>query len=189
MNRHSDPRPVLHVSRWFNTPEPLALDELLGKVVAIHTFQMLCPGCVAHGLPQAVRLRESFPENQVAVIGLHTVFEHHAVMGADALQAFISEYRLPFPVGVDAPDPEGPVPLTMAAWGLRGTPSLVLLGREGRVEFSHFGRLADITLGSMVGQLLGRPGIPAGESNATAREEQCDAGACVAPERPFPSGG
>jgi hypothetical protein len=147
-------RPQLHVSRWFNSTKPIELDALRGRVVAIHAFQMLCPGCVAHGLPQTVRLRDAFAEDQVAVIGLHTVFEHHDVMGPDALAAFIHEYRLTFPIGVDEASPSGPIPKTMASWGLQGTPSLVLLDRDGLVRLSHFGRIDDIALGGAVGRLL-----------------------------------
>ena len=68
------------VDTWFNTPGPLALGDLRGKVVVLEAFQMLCPGCVAHGLPQAGRVHELFPPDAVAVVGLHTVFEHHAAM-------------------------------------------------------------------------------------------------------------
>jgi hypothetical protein len=149
--------PPLYVSRWFNTPQPLTLDVLQGRVVAIHSFQMLCPGCVAHGLPQAVKLRESFDESQLVVIGLHTVFEHHEVMGAKALEVFIHEYRLQFPIGVDEAAEHGPVPKTMAAWGLQGTPNLLLLDRQGQVRLNHFGRIDDMALGAMIGQLLAQP--------------------------------
>ena len=169
----------LHVSRWFNTPEPIALDALRGKVVAIHAFQMLCPACVSHGLPQAARLREAFAPDELEVIGLHTVFEHHSVMGPEALAAFIHEYRLPFPVGVDAPDPAGPVPTTMAAWRLRGTPSLVLLDREGRLRFSRFGHFDDLTLGAVVGQLLEQPYQPDAAQPRRSAGARCDAEACV----------
>jgi hypothetical protein len=148
--------PPLSVSRWFNTPAPIVLDALRGRIVAIHTFQMLCPGCVAHGLPQAIKLRETFAEDQLAVIGLHTVFEHHDVMGPTALEVFIHEYRLRFPIGVDEASESGPVPKTMAAWGLQGTPSLLLLDRQGQVQLQHFGRIGDMALGALVGQLLER---------------------------------
>lgn len=172
-----------HVSRWFNTPAPIALEQLRGKVVAIHAFQMLCPGCVSDGLPQATRMHESLAGDQFAVIGLHTVFEHHAVMDADALAAFIHEYRLAFPIGIDEASAGNPIPRTMAAWGLRGTPSLVLLDRNGQVQLSHFGRIDDLALGTIIGQLLERPLQPrhgaAPESGATG----CDDAACPAPPR------
>ena len=178
MDRFSDPL-QLHVSRWFNTPKPIVLDALRGKVVAIHAFQMLCPACVTHGLPQASRLREAFAPEELEVIGLHTVFEHHQAMEPEALAAFIREYRLPFPVGVDAPDPAGPVPMTMAAWGLRGTPSLVLLDREGRPRLSRFGLVDDMTLGAVVGQLIQRPLQPEVAEPPRSEGAGCDAQACM----------
>jgi hypothetical protein len=89
----SQPAPPLQVEHWFNTPRPLTLENLRGRVVAIDAFQMLCPACVAHGLPQATRMHDTFAEEQLAVIGLHTVFEHHEVMQPRAaLEAFIHEY-------------------------------------------------------------------------------------------------
>ena len=62
--------PELAVSRWFNTPTPIALAALRGRVVMLHAFQMLCPGCVAHGTPQAQRAHALFREFGLAVIGL-----------------------------------------------------------------------------------------------------------------------
>lgn len=150
--------PTLHVSHWFNTPAPIELAALRGRVVLLHTFQMLCPGCVSHGTPQAQKVHATFPPAQLAVIGLHTVFEHHAVMGPSALEVFIHEYRLGFPIGVDAPALDGgPIPRTMAELGLRGTPSLVLLDRAGRIAFEHFGGIDDLALGGVIGQLLASP--------------------------------
>ncbi|KNZ32714.1 MAG: alkyl hydroperoxide reductase [Methylibium sp. NZG] len=149
--------PELQVSRWFNTTEPITLPSLRGRVVLLHAFQMLCPACVSHGLPQAQRVHRLFPREQVAVVGLHTVFEHHAAMGPDALAAFIHEYRWPFPIGVDLPAPQGGVPTTMGQLALRGTPSLVLLDREGAVRMHHFGAVDDLALGAVIGQLLAEP--------------------------------
>ena len=147
--------PELQVSRWFNTAQPITLRSLRGRVVLLHAFQMLCPACLAHGLPQARRVHELFAREQVAVIGLHTVFEHHAVMGADALEVFIHEYRWPFPIGIDMPEPgSSGIPRTMKALGLRGTPSAVLLDREGRMRMHHFGAADDMALGALIGQLL-----------------------------------
>ena len=85
--------PPLIVSQWFNTDKPLSLEALRGKVVVIEAFQMLCPGCVSHALPQAQRVAAAFSTNDVAVIGLHTVFEHHEAMRPEALKAFLHEYR------------------------------------------------------------------------------------------------
>ncbi|MEJ6001071.1 TlpA family protein disulfide reductase [Paucibacter soli] len=156
MSLHHPVAEPLHVSQWFNSA-PITLAGLRGSVVVLHAFQMLCPGCVSHGLPQAMRLHRLFPAESVRVIGLHTVFEHHHAMGPQALQVFLDEYRIAFPVGVDQASTDGPVPMTMQAYRLRGTPSLVVVDQAGRVRLSHFGQLDDLPLGALIGQLLAQP--------------------------------
>lgn len=109
------PAPPWRVETWLNSNEPLSLEKLRGKVIVLHAFQMLCPGCVAHGLPQTQRIHDNFDHNKVAVIGLHTVFEHHDAMTAVSLEAFVHEYRLTFPIGIDKPNGGG-APKTMTAY-------------------------------------------------------------------------
>lgn len=148
------PAPELDVVRWFNAREPLTLAGLRGKVVALHAFQMLCPGCVQSGLPQAQRIAAIFPPGEVAVLGLHTVFEHHEAMTPVSLAAFIHEYRIGFPVGVDRPGEDGPVPRTMAAFGMRGTPSLVLVDRRGMIRHHGLGAEDDMKVGAEIALLM-----------------------------------
>jgi hypothetical protein len=137
-----------------NSPSPLSLEALRGKVVALHAFQILCPGCVQHGLPQAQRIQAQFDQSEVTVVGLHTVFEHHDAMKPVALRAFVHEYRIGFPVGVDAPGVDNPVPQTMQAYGLRGTPSLMLIDRSGLLRRHNFGVEQDMAIGGAIAALL-----------------------------------
>jgi hypothetical protein len=141
--------PELSVTRWFNSKEPITLAGLKGRVVVLTAFQLLCPGCVEHGLPQARRLRQRFNPEQVAVIGLHTVFEHHNAMTEEVLEAFLKEYRWPFPVGVDTPNGKG-LPKTMTAYEMQGTPTLLLFDREGRLRRHYFGKPDDIMLAAEI---------------------------------------
>jgi peroxiredoxin len=145
--------PALEVAQWFNTQQALTLGDLRDKVVVLHAFQMLCPGCVQHGIPQMQRVHAEFDADDVAVVGLHTVFEHHDVMGPAALEVFIHENRLAFPIGVDQPDGNG-VPRTMRAYGMRGTPTLVLIDRQGALRFQQLGQVDDLAVGALIGQLL-----------------------------------
>lgn len=147
--------PALDVAGWVNG-EPTSLADLRGRVVMLETFQMLCPGCVRYGLPLAQQVRRTFPLEDVAVIGLHTVFEHHAVMGRDALAVFVSEYGWEFPVAIDRHDDE-PVPVTMRRYGLQGTPSTVLIDRDGHVRLSAFGAVDGLAFGAALGRLLAAP--------------------------------
>lgn len=150
----NSPAIELKTSAWLNTDKPIKLDELLGRVVVIHTFQMLCPGCVSHGLPQALKIRNTFPESDVVVLGLHTVFEHHAVMGPEALKVFLHEYRVHFPVGIDQAEAGSNIPLTMQAYNLQGTPSFIVIDRKGKIRLNHFGVIDDMLVGAYIGQLL-----------------------------------
>jgi len=146
--------PALDVVAWINTPKPLSLLQLKGKVVVIHAFQMLCPGCVAHGIPQATAIYELYAKEDVQVIGLHTVFEHHDVMTIDALKVFIAEYRIPFPIAIDSPSDSNAIPKTMARYQMRGTPTIIVLDKNGRLRLNHFGRISDMQIGSFIGTLL-----------------------------------
>lgn len=142
--------PELAVSEWIGEPRPLA--SLRGKVVLLEAFQMLCPACITHSLPQAKKVQEMFRD--VVVVGLHTVFEHHDVMGPDALRTFLSEFRYTFSVGVDRHE-GSTLPVTMQRFGFRGTPSTVLLDKSGVVRLTHFGVMDDMALGGHLGVLLG----------------------------------
>ncbi len=148
------PAPAWHTTDWLNGG-PLDLEALRGKVVMVHAFQMLCPACVSHGIPQAKRVAELFKNAPLAVVGLHTVFEHHEAMRLASLRAFVHEYRVSFPVGVDAPGPDGdPVPRTMRAYGMQGTPTTLLIDAQGRLRQHVFGVHDDLLLGAELATLL-----------------------------------
>jgi peroxiredoxin len=150
--------PELQVSRWFNTAAPITLAGLRGRPVLLHSFQMLCPGCVAHAIPQAHKIATMLQRTDLAVIGLLTVFEHHAAMTPVSLEAFLHEYGVTFPVGVDMPGENDPIPLTMRAYRFQGTPSTVLIDRDGDIAYQGFGQEDDIAMGLRLGMLLAQAG-------------------------------
>lgn len=176
--------PELQISDWLNTPQPLTLESLRGKVVMLHAFQMLCPGCVQVGIPQAQRIYDEFDPARVAVIGLHTVFEHHEVMGRDALEVFAYEYRLRFPIGIDkyAGDQRQGLPLTMGIYQMQGTPTVILIDKSGRVRLHKFGHVSDLTLGFSIGTLLSEKADLAAAAphakQAGVADSACDADGC-----------
>lgn len=168
--------PPWTIAHWFNTPTPISLESLRGRAVLAVAFQMLCPGCVSLGLPQAQRARKTFSPVDLAVIGLHTVFEHHEAQGSpQALSAFLHEYRIDFPVGVDAQD-EG-LPVTMRAYDMQGTPTTLLYDRTGQLRMHQFGHLEDMRLGAAIMAVMSE-----GTSSLTAvgsASAICGAGGCL----------
>lgn len=173
--------PELSVTQWFNSEKSLTLDDFKGRVLVIEAFQMLCPGCVLHGLPQAQKIDALYPKERVSVIGLHSVFEHHAAMTDVSLAAFIHEYRLTFPIGVDEPG-KGAIPKTMETYQLRGTPSLVIIDQEGHLRANHFGQVSDMQIGAEIATLLAE--APLQDMNFAESEvsaDGCDDGGCPLP--------
>ena len=155
---------TLDVAEWVNS-EPVSPESLRGRVVVVEAFQMLCPGCVSHGLPLAQRIRRTFDAGEVVVLGLHTVFEHHAVMGRDALEVFLSEYGIEFPVAIDRSIAGQAIPATMHRYGLRGTPSMMIVDRDGRVRQIAFGAVDELAVGAYLGRLLSEPASSPGPTS------------------------
>lgn len=146
------PAPDWETTRWFNS-DALDLVGLRGRVVVLEAFQMLCPGCVSQGLPQVSRLARTFGA-ELTVIGLHTVFEHHAAMTPVSLEVFLHEFRIGFPVAVDAHAGADPTPVTFARYRMNGTPSTVLIDRDGYLRGHHFGGIEDMVLAAAVTRLI-----------------------------------
>jgi hypothetical protein len=132
---------TIHALEWLNTDRALSMQDFAERCWRSRCSRCCAPAASATGLPQAARIASTFSPDKVAVIGLHSVFEHHAPMTPVALRAFLHEYRIRFPVAVDLPGDPGPLPRTMAEWQLEGTPTLVLFDRQGQMRARHFGQV------------------------------------------------
>src|SRR3546814_6993426 len=62
--------PEWTVSRWINADGAPSLQSLRGRVVFLHAFQMLCPACVQHAVPQSLKVAAAFASTDLAVVGL-----------------------------------------------------------------------------------------------------------------------
>ena len=149
--------PELQVQTWYNTDQPLLLSGLRDRVVVLVAFQVLCPQSLSWGIPQAKRIYETFESSDVAVIGLHATFEHHDAYSPAVLKASIHEYRLKFPIALDQPNSASPIPHTMERYKMRGTPSLVLIDKQGLVRKHAFGAVDDLRIGAEIGALTQEP--------------------------------
>ena len=171
--------PELAVAQWFNAPEPLTLAALKGKVVVLVGFQMLCAGSQRHALPQAQRLARAFNSDEVAILGLHMVFENHKDMSPGQLETFLKDERISIPIAVDQPGSDG-IPKTMRAYGMQGTPSVLLFDRQGRLRRLYLGAVDDVRMGAEIMALcLEAP--DAGREVSVAIEQRL-AAALVEPE-------
>lgn len=171
--------PELAISEWFNVPTPLTLAGLRGRPILLHSFQLLCPGCVSQSIPQVQKIERIFADTDLQIIGIHTVFEHHAAMSPVTLKAFLHEYRIKHPVGVDLPDERTGTPITMQRFGFRGTPSSILIGRDGTIKHHIFGVEDDMAVGARIAIALAEKipdilQIPATDENSGCADGRCE---------------
>lgn len=142
--------PELSTETWLNTEPGTSLKAMHGKVVVVAAFHMACQGSLEHGVPQAIRLSRSFESGEVQVVLLHTGVG--MPMTAKKIAEFVSANEIVLPVAIDAagPRPKQDPPRTMEAYAIRGTPSLLIFDRQGRLRRKYFGQVDDFRLGAEI---------------------------------------
>ncbi len=145
--------PEIVAQRWLNSETKRSLKAEKGKVVVVAIWQLICPGSQKFGLPQAMRLRGSFDENEVTVFALHMPFERLDEQTPEKVEAYLNENGITIPVALDKPNGDG-LPETMKAYELQGTPALLLFDRQGRLRRHYLGAVDDFRLGAEVMALL-----------------------------------
>ncbi len=145
--------PEITASRWLNADKKLTLKAQRGKVVFVTVCQIACPGSVKYGLPQAMRIRGSFSDAEVAVLGLHMAFENFDKQSPAAVEQFLKDRGITIPVAYDKPNGES-LPQTMSDYELQGTPAILLFDRQGRLRRHYLGAVDDLRLGAEIMALL-----------------------------------
>ncbi|MDH3627744.1 MAG: TlpA family protein disulfide reductase [Acidobacteriota bacterium] len=147
--------PDWHISEWING-DPGPLRQQRDKVVIIEFFQMWCPACNQFSLPLMQRWEEKYGRrSDVLLVSIHTVFEGHDVQTPERLKAFVQEKGIRRPVGIDGYeiiDPE--MPVTMKRFKTQGTPQIVIIGKDGKRVFDHFGIFNARSIEGFIDRLL-----------------------------------
>ncbi len=116
--------PNLGVSEWIQGA-PTNLDQEKDHVVLVEVFQVNCPGCFMHAIPEAIDIYNRYGDDGVRVLGIATAFEDFdkntlenlrmlaetgRVVGdtKDTLSTYGQllegdrlPYKIPFPLGMD----------------------------------------------------------------------------------------
>lgn len=75
------------------------------------------------------------------------MFEHHDVMSKEALRVFCQEFQLHFPIAIDQTSGKG-LPKTMQDYHMQGTPTFIVIDKQGYLRLQHFGHIPDLEVGS-----------------------------------------
>ena len=100
--------------------------SLAGKVVLVDFWATWCGPCVAE-IPHVLALHEKYHDRGFTVVGVSLDED------LDALEAFVAERELPWPILVDAQTPNGGTSLLATRYGISGIPTMILVGRDGNV--------------------------------------------------------
>ena len=116
--------PNFGVSEWVQGA-PTNFDQEKDKIVILEVFQVNCPGCFMHALPEAVNIYNKYKDDGVRVLGIATAFEDFDKNTLDNLKMLVDtgevigetksalsmhgqlqdgnklSYRIPFPLGMD----------------------------------------------------------------------------------------
>lgn len=111
--------------RWFNVDRPLTMADLRGRLVVLDFWTACCVNCL-NVLQTLRRIASAFADDAVLVIGVHSPkFPHERE--PEAVAHALDRYDIRHPVVHD------PDMLLWGAYGVRGWPTLVFIGPDGKV--------------------------------------------------------
>jgi peroxiredoxin len=116
--------PNFAVSDWIQGA-PTNFDQEKDHIVLVEVFQVNCPGCFMHALPEAINIYNKYKDEGVRVIGIATAFEDYDKNTLDNLKMLVEtgevvgetksalsmygqlqagnklHYKIPFPLAMD----------------------------------------------------------------------------------------
>ncbi|NWF82678.1 MAG: TlpA family protein disulfide reductase [Bryobacteraceae bacterium] len=140
--------PEWKIERWLN--RPVDWSGIRGSAAMILFFHMRCDGCMRLALPQAEQMYREYAGRGIQIAGVHSAFVGGA---AEGIEEFLQAGGYTLPVGLDM-EGEGWTPRTMEAWGVEGTPTIVLLDKRGQLRMKKLGHMADARLREALDALL-----------------------------------
>ena len=143
---------------WFNVDRPLTMADLRGRLVIIDFWTACCVNCL--NVQQTLRrITAAFAADAVVVIGVHSPkFPHERE--AEAVAHALARHDIRHPVVHD------PDMLLWGAYGIRGWPTLVFVGPDGKVLGDLPGEPDEEKLLSGIGQMVQGWRCPGSEARA-----------------------
>ena len=125
------PAPELSNTVWLNTPAPLRLADLRGKVVLLEMWTFECVNC-QDVLPALRRWYQQYSPQGLVIIGNHYP-EFPEERSLANLKAAVARLDIPYPV---AQDNEG---ATWQAYASNAWPILYLIDKRGHIRYVQVG--------------------------------------------------
>ncbi len=130
----------LDIEEWLGG-SPSNISNEIGRPILIKVFQVNCPGCFTHGIPEILEIRKRFINSPLLIWGLATAFEDFHLNNLENLKKLINfgelvgatyevlssqgllsnnrlDYSIPFPVAWDKVIPYNPSDIMFDAQNL-----------------------------------------------------------------------
>ena len=106
--------------------KPFDQKTLAGKVVLVDFWATWCGPCVAE-IPNVLEQYEKYHDKGFEVVGVSLDEDR------EALEKFVSEQKIPWPILYEKPEGEGWRHPLSTYYGISGIPTVILIGRDGNV--------------------------------------------------------
>jgi len=132
--REPGPAPSWKNTSWLNTPTPLTMEGLRGRVVLLNFWVFTCYNCT-NTVPSLVDFDRKYRDRGLTLIGIHTpefppyAGEHDKNNVARALKKYDIEY----------PNAQDNDSRTWDLYGIRYWPSFVLIDQRGVIRYEGYG--------------------------------------------------
>jgi len=126
MRRLSLPGHPMEISGTLLSGKPFDQKTLAGKVVLVDFWATWCGPCVAE-IPNVLEQYEKYHDKGFEVVGVSLDEDR------DALEKFVAEQKIPWPILYEKPQGEGWRHPLSTFYGISGIPTVILIGRDGNV--------------------------------------------------------
>jgi thiol-disulfide isomerase/thioredoxin len=116
---------------FVNTPVPIKLADLKGKVVLVHFWTYPCINCI-HTIPHLNDWYQKYTNKGLAIVGVQTP-EFSDEKNIDNVKAAVNKFQIKYPVILDN---------NFATWNAYGNnywPRDYLVDNQGYIRYSHIG--------------------------------------------------
>jgi thiol-disulfide isomerase/thioredoxin len=119
------------ITGYINTPAPIKLTDLKGKVVLVHFWTYTCINCI-HTIPHLNDWYQKYSNKGLVIVGVQTP-EFSAEKNIDNVKTAVHNFQIKYPVILDN---------NYASWNAYGNnywPRDYLVDDQGYVRYSHIG--------------------------------------------------